>query len=219
MSDKAYKQTTDDLETALREQIEFLNASCRSFDNGFEGEAKRLATCIRVLVHDTSKSTSLLRLLNKKDICFYNTAADYDPKNLLPYFGLCIFGLGKKSGQSITGRYMPCLVAPNPNRHHPRKIRFNDWWEQVVIKDSKSNFFTRKKLVLDVSNKDGGAHVDPELGSDYAALSKFNSAGWKVINRDSKEEPFKNGPELPSIRQIAYEILLTLADKYPRFFL
>lgn len=217
MSKKAYKQTSDDLEASLREQIEFLRKSCKSYDEGFEGEGKRLATCIRVLVHDTSKSTSLLRLLKKKDIYFYDTATDYSPQNLLSHFGLCQLRLERKSSQLATGNYVPCLDSCF-ELHKIRKIKFNDWWEEIVIKDSKSNLFTRKKLVLEASNKDGGAHVDPELDLDYAALSKFNSAGGMVVSGDLKVRPFINGPELPSIRQIAYEILLTLADEYPKFF-
>lgn len=217
MSKNVYKQTQDDLEARLKEQIKFLKNSCKSYDEGFDGEGKRLATCIRVLVHDTSKSTSLLQLLKKKDIFFCDTATDYNPQNILPHFGLCQSRLEIKSVHSGTGSFVPCLDSCL-EIHGVRKIKFNDWWEKIVIKDSKSNLFTRKKLVLQVSNKDGGAHVDPELDSDYAALSRFNSAGWNVINGDLKVEPFKNGPELPSIRQIAYEILLTLADEYPNFF-
>jgi hypothetical protein len=37
----------------LREQVEFLRASAASYDAGFEGEARRLALTVRVLVHDT----------------------------------------------------------------------------------------------------------------------------------------------------------------------
>ena len=50
----------------LDEQIDFLKASSTSFDTGFHGEIKRLAISVRVLVHDTSNSTSLLALLDKK---------------------------------------------------------------------------------------------------------------------------------------------------------
>ena len=217
MSKKIYQKTTNDLEAALREQIGFLKRSCKSYDEGFEDEAIRLAVCIRVLVHDTSKSTSLLHLLKKKDIDFYDTSTDYEPQNLMPHFGLCFLRFERKSGESATGSYVPCLDSCF-EIHNVKKIKFNDWWEKVVIKDSKSNFFTRRKLVLEVSNKEGGAHVDHELDSDWADLSKFNSAGWKVITGNLKAEPFKNSPGLSSIRQIAYEILLTLADEYPIFF-
>ena len=62
------KQSKVDLEDHLREQISFLRASADSYDSGFKGEAKRLAVIIRVLLHDTHKSTSLMTLLGIKGI-------------------------------------------------------------------------------------------------------------------------------------------------------
>ncbi len=63
-----YKQTDQDLRNHLCEQLRFLRASAASFDEGVEGEAKRLAATIRLLVHDAkkSKSKSLLHQLNLK---------------------------------------------------------------------------------------------------------------------------------------------------------
>ena len=74
--------------------------------------------------------------------------------------------------------------------------------------------FTRSKLVLSVSNTDGGAHVDPELDEAYAKFSRFNALGWKFLRNDIPEE-FHNTPVLPSIRQIAHEVLSTLKDEFP----
>jgi len=50
---KRGSHTKAELLDYLREQITFLRNSIDSYDKGFEGEAKRLATTIRVLVHDT----------------------------------------------------------------------------------------------------------------------------------------------------------------------
>jgi hypothetical protein len=43
--------TRDEPVSHLREQLEFLRRSAEAYDDGAEGEAKRLATVIRVLVH------------------------------------------------------------------------------------------------------------------------------------------------------------------------
>ena len=59
-------QTEDEFKRHLREQIQFLLRSSQSYDEGFTSEAKRIAVIIRVLFHDTQKSTSLLTLLQKK---------------------------------------------------------------------------------------------------------------------------------------------------------
>jgi len=61
-----YIQPQHELLAHLKEQITFMRQSAISYDNGFEGEGKRLAVVIRVLVHDTSQSTSLLTLLGRK---------------------------------------------------------------------------------------------------------------------------------------------------------
>jgi hypothetical protein len=74
-----YKQTEPELKSQLKEQIEFLRRGAKSFDEGSMAEGKRLAVVIRVLLHDTKSSTSLLKHLGKKDILFYDTSIDYDP--------------------------------------------------------------------------------------------------------------------------------------------
>jgi len=63
------------LMTYLHEHYDFLEQSCARFDAGHEHEAKRIALSVRVLVHDTKWSTSLLALLGIKDeIEYVNTA-------------------------------------------------------------------------------------------------------------------------------------------------
>src|SRR5450830_1072721 len=81
-------RTPDELELLLEEQIDFLKLSCASFDNGFAGEIKRLAVSVRVLVHDTNASTSLLTLANRKSIDFVDTADPYDDENVLSHSSL-----------------------------------------------------------------------------------------------------------------------------------
>jgi hypothetical protein len=60
----AYTQTDDELREHLRDSVEFLAASSAAYDAGAEGEAKRIATTIRVLVHDTNSSKSLLEAVS-----------------------------------------------------------------------------------------------------------------------------------------------------------
>ena len=61
----------------LNEQIYFIEKCIEDYDKN-EIEAKRVATHIRTLVHDTSNSVSLLKKLNSKEIMFIDTNA---PKN------------------------------------------------------------------------------------------------------------------------------------------
>ena len=205
-------QTEEELINHLKEQIAFMLKSAESYDNGFEGEARRLAVSIRILVHDTSQSKSLLGQLGKKNIGFLDTANRFNPNNLLTSNCLTMMRATSENGK-LQGRYVAPLDDLPPSRANI-KIPFDVWWStNIIYKDNKKNMFTRKDLVLSVANTDGGAHIDPKLDEAYAQFSRFNSLGWKIF-KDGVAEDFQNTPVLPSIRQIAHELLRTLKDEF-----
>jgi hypothetical protein len=72
----------------------------------------------------------------------------------------------------------------------------------------KKSKFNRRELVLALENKDGGAHIDPELDQTYADLTRNNSVGW-VFSNGTDERPMA-GVELYSVRQIAFEIIKSI---------
>ena len=205
-------QTEDELKDQLKDQIDFLVKSSKAYDEGLTSEAKRLATVIRILLHDTQNSTSLLTLFLKKDMLFYDTSLDYGQNKLLLTPGLLMLKMGSSGGE-----YVPPLGNGPPTRYCRGKIPFTQWWNKIVLIDNKGNKLTRKDLVLTVCNKDGGAHVDPKLDEAYYALSRSNSLGWKYIKNGVKKD-FANRPELASIRQISYEVLKSLKDEFPEYF-
>lgn len=69
---------------------------------------------------------------------------------------------------------------------------------------------SRKDVVLAVSNKDGGAHIDPEFDEAYANISKRNSLGIYITGNDKQSSNPANNPIYASIRQIACEILSSI---------
>jgi hypothetical protein len=201
----------DELINHLKDQINFLIASAISYDNGFEGEAKRLATVIRVLVHDTTNSNALLTQLNKMNILFYDSAAPFHPDNLIPSNSLTMNRLSINAGGNAEANYIAPLEYLSPARNKDKKVGFNRWWNcNIVIKDNKGNLFPRKKLVLTIADKEGGAHVDPKLDQAYANLTRFNSLAWKVYTKGEIKD--MGNPVPPSIRQIAHEVLKTLKE-------
>jgi hypothetical protein len=205
------KRPMGDLRAQLKTQIDFLTRSAQSFDAGERNEAIRMAVGIRVIVHDTKASKSLLRQLGKKDILFYDTAHPFDSKNLMPHLGLFQIHLGGAS----TGFAAP-LDNISPERLG-RKIQFNTWWDRIVLSDNLKNRFTRKDLVLTLADQDGGAHVDPHLEEKYVKLSRLNSTGW-IIGEKGVERPAER-PDYPSLRQITHEVLKTLKDEFPKLFI
>jgi hypothetical protein len=212
-----YKQTKDELNSHLREQIEFLKRSLQAYDEGCISEAKRLAVRLRVLLHDTKKSPSLLTLLKKKDILFYDTSLDYDPNNLPSTRGPIMMKFTiTKTGQK-SAEYAPPLDDGPPIRYRKEKISFEKWWDKNVFVDIKGNKLTRRNLILAVANKDGGAHVDHELDKGYADMTRFNSLGF-VFVQDGNKRNFASHPELPGVRQISHEVLKSLKDEFPECF-
>lgn len=206
------QQTKEELMNHLKEQIAFMLTSAESYDHGFEGEARRLAVIIRILVHDASQSKSLLGQLGKKNIGFLDTASHFDANNLLPINCLTMMKFSFREGSS-SGSYVAPLDDLSPARANV-KIPFDNWWfKNIIYRDTRKNTFTRSSLVLNVANTDGGAHVDPKLDEAYAQFSRFNTLGWKVFKSGIAED-FQNTPVLPSIRQIAHELLRTLKDEF-----
>lgn len=199
-----HQQTKEDLRRHLVDCAAFLRASSGSFDSGTVGEAKRLATTIRVLLHDTKQSKSLLLQLGTKHAMRYlDTALPHNPHNLLAPHGLV--GLRMETGAGA--RFWAPLDNLSPMRPN-RMIAFADWWNAIVIVDSRKARFSRRELVLALANQDGGAHVDPNLDRDYALLTRTNTIGWQA-SKGEDTWPIAD-VELHSVRQVAYELLVSL---------
>jgi hypothetical protein len=199
-------QTEESIKKLFEEQIDFLKTSVKKFDEGKEHEAKRMALCIRVLMYDSYRSDgslnsqSLFKQIGLKDkITFFSTPNPYEGNNLFSSSTLTILRVDE-----LGAKYLPVLDN-FPSILNFSKISFKDYWEkQYIIIDLEQNSFTRKDLVLKITNQDGGAHVDPLLDKDYHSLTKENSMG---VTFDSIQV---DSVSAASIRQIAHEILKTL---------
>ena len=189
-----------------------MKASALEYDNGHIEEAKRLATSIRVLVHDTHNSISLLSQLGKKSILFYDSANDYEPDNILTQSSLLVIIMGPEEAKYIAP------LDKFENRKTYRKRSFNNWRNRVYIfKDKNGELFSRKDIVLGVADTDGGAHVDPQLKQNYTNISRFNSLAFRYVNKNGEDKPLPS-PIPSAIRQITHEVLKTLNDEFPALF-
>jgi len=196
-------QSQDDLKRLLKEHYGFLLASSESYDRGSLAEAKRLAVSIRVLVHDTPASVSLLGQLGMKGCLFIDTATERpQPVIRTSYAGLVGVFLGQ-----VSSKYLPHLDSGKS-----MAVTFEQWWNAPIIIDFAQREITRRRLILAVVNKDGGAHVDPELDDIYADLSRSNSMG-QMYSSDGPWEPLI-GVEHASVRQVAHEVLRTFNVQY-----
>ncbi len=193
------------------EQYDFLKASCNAFDNGNEAEAKRLATTVRILCHDTAKSVSLLKQLKIKAIDFYDTAPPYDQR----YLGWTpLIRSIDSSSPLVKSQELPILDADRA-KWHP----FDKWWKAVVLTHTKNTptgkeaILTRRTLVMGLANQDGGAHIDPVLDETYAHITRPSGLGWSEGYIGPEGSFFQQTTtrfDLITMRQIAHEVIRTL---------
>lgn len=223
--------TNQDFAKHLTEQLGFLDASAVSFDAGAEAEAKRLALAIRMLVHDTNHSTSLLTHLQVRDKLPWTDSAPGSIAGAAMTLSAGLCTMQMQLGARGEARYAAPLNSLAPERIHPGQA-FIDWWSDPVLVDAESRSFTRQDLVLWVANKDGGAHVDGALPDAYQALSRENSIGvtagpgneegsmalafglatsdGELTRSQADGEPLANSLVLCQVRQVAWEVRDTL---------
>lgn len=202
--------TLQELEKHLDEQLRFLESSVESHDRGFIGEAKRIATTIRVLLHDTKSSRSLLSQLNRKTISFFSTTLDDPINNVGSYGGLVALAIPEGDNKP---KYM-ALLDEIPPSSKPKWVNFETWWEEPIFINQKNEGITRSKIILTACNQDGGAHIDPNLDVIYDSLVSGRFMGWESHSPDGKA--LISGAESAAIRQIAHEILKTLKPGYSK---
>jgi hypothetical protein len=186
--------TAVDFLEQLRRQMGFLRRSCESFDAGDQAEAVRIATCIRVLVHDTRHSTSLLTHLGAKHIRLRSTVAPIPPNAIVAE--RLISWTGGANG--IEAR--PRLRMSATDRFLP----VQEWWLEVVAVPSREHRMTRRDLVLGAADRDGGAHVDATLTPDYHRLKN----AWTAVGGLSDSRTIEEVP-LVSLRTLGYEVLMS----------
>lgn len=188
-----------DFAEQFRRQLKFLRTSCDAYDEGDKDEAIRIATTVRTLCHQTSKSSSLFSHLKATDVRVLSTGEIVPPgRKFWP--NLTVIRLSPQLG---IAEFAPKLDAANTKR----SIRLNEWWrgDPAYILDARE--ISRRELVLGAANKDGGAHVDVALDPTYERL--LAGAGARMTTTTvagSREMPFRFG-HLAALRQIGFELL------------
>jgi len=213
--------TPTDFKEHLKEQLYFLEKSIQDFDKN-EIEAKRSASTLRTLLHDTSNSTSLLKHLNSKSIKFIDTSApeggfsNFDLANIrldldfiafinnTPYAGLVAKEVKPHNGNLLM-KFKPLYKHHNNSSARMYKdLDFDVWWNSKIF-DSKTGYvLTRKDLILALANKDGGAHIDDKIDERY---KYFKSGDLIIMNVNGVPQGFQNIPSYSSALQIAWETL------------
>lgn len=95
---------------------------------------------------------------------------------------------------------------------------FGTWWTTGVAQTHKGVPFSRQDLVLAAAQKEGGVHVDRRRARACQLLVVENGLGWFKLS-PPPVTPVGGNPLLASVRQITYEVEVTLHDQLPQLIL
>lgn len=182
-----------------------LRDEAQAFDKGNEEYARPLSMSLRILLLKSSGTDSLLDQMGLgKYLKMLNTAESINPKNLLPSLGFVGIGVSPDDGRY----YAP--LGEHPPFGGTRLMRLEPWLTQPIGK-KETHQWSRQDLVCWVANTDGGGHLDPSLDKFYYELSRENGIGFTFTsNEKSAPKPLKGDYVMESIRQITYEVDMTV---------
>lgn len=165
----------------LGRQMVFLRTSCENYDNGLHDEAIRIATTLRVLIHNTKSSKSLLSHLDATAVNL-NASPSAHPDSVL--FSSTLSGIEINITNDGEGNAShEVFQLPLGIEGLCRSIPLDQWWNEPVMKTLEGTY-SRKDLVVWAANKDGGAHVDAELPAMYSLL-----VDGKISSGPAPEKP------------------------------
>lgn len=207
------KYAVQDYLDFLYRELDGLIDLCYLFDQKEKFErASNMATALRVLLHDTSQSTSILKHLgDKSSISFYNSSIpNYDNVEFMTSMIV-----GTHHTKDGTAEQLKPFAAPKCFAYEKFNDTqsFDDWWNHILIK-YENKTFTRRDLVWITANKFGSAHADENVDALYYDLAKgLPSMIFFSDEIDSEKLPIEN-IIYSVIRQISHEVICTLVDHY-----
>lgn len=146
------------LRLRLTEQITNLEVSAARYDAGWPEEANRLAVTVRVLVHDTRRSRSLLAQLGaKQSLRWIDSNGGLDARRAVLFSSLVSFRTNVDEG-GVQLRILPVEQAEILARG--QLLDFETWWRTAPVMVGNGELIARADVVDMLANQDGGAHVD-----------------------------------------------------------
>lgn len=170
------ERTKEESLQELKHQIKFLEDECRFYDQGAIEYGKKIATTLRILLHDTRYSVSLFKQLessfvyNRPDFIDLSGTYKTTIKTNIVRCALCDYRFTHDMDSSEV--MTPCAKQINPQKRYPKRA-FKTWWEETnVIFVNSTTSLARKDVVLLVADQDGGAHVDSKIDERLALLQR-----------------------------------------------
>lgn len=196
---------------AVFDQFCLLKQYCEDYDRGFCVIAKPISTSLRLLFNETRNSKSLLQQMHRRDCKWLNTSHGLHLDNQVSECSLMLIEV--KNG--IGARYKPKCNSEYKMDDY-RMTRFVDWFNEPVVLDSQESIFSRREMILNMADTDGGAHLDPEIQANYLNIKRpiFIERIQFCFGPDGTPmNAMGNIPEI-CMRQIAFEVLYTLGKEF-----
>lgn len=204
----------------LKNQIELLEHQLSQMGNQ-ELVALDIAVRIRVLVHDTNASISLLTHLNKKNILYYDSCSPPGSiSNWMGNFSITGWNTAILPHIGIVGKDVKVLDAINFSITYfpifkvwPKirdKVDFDQWWNTIIFDNRQGQTLTRKELILNLANKAGGAHIDK-------ASESYNSFSHKDVMKFNMNHIIQGANNIPvysCVAQIGWELLHSIKEEF-----
>jgi hypothetical protein len=168
---------------ALDEQRHLLRTAIDGMAAGDLAQALHVATTVRVLVHETGASKPLLKHLDNNYLEMPILERTEHPAPKAP-----------PGMQSITF-YCPVsaqLKAPEGTVSLITELKLEDhtvsklgvWWTHACMMLPGVGPVTRRELILGLSNKEGGAHVDADISEKYKNMLASKFINFKINDVD-----------------------------------
>lgn len=195
-----------DLARQLQKQLRSLRLHAELYDEGHEDEAATMAVKLRVIFHSTKSSVALVDHLRMRGRSMLSGACD--PPGLT---ALVKVKLALHEPEPVT--YRPCLKS------NFRPLDMEQWWASDSLMTVEGRPITRRMIVLNAANKDGGAHCDAELEPFYHDMVTGASSLMKLHAEnlifpdgapyDQTQPQGGRNTHLVLLRHIAHEVLAT----------
>jgi hypothetical protein len=166
------------LRRRLEEQRHLLRKSIDELTTGDLAEAVRIGTAIRVLVHETANSKPLLKQLTPNYLQLeildrVPTKEEAAPPGMRRMVVTSVPISIKMSDEGV-------FLNPKLDIADFAPSILGKWWTRPCLLLPGLGGFSRKEIVLGLSNKEGGAHVDTDMTKKYRQLLDCKSlqVGW-----------------------------------------
>ena len=183
--------------------IQRIRNLCANFDSKRLVDPGSMALQLRLLFIDSSARTGGRSVMNLMGVTNAQKILSTVPQAISNRTISSMGFLGLRTGPDGSEWYAPLSDAPGARN----LLTTQKWLDENIFKTG-SITFSRCKLISDIANKEGGAHVDPVIDPDYYEIARANGTGWIFVGVDGKEIPLGN-PFPAMLRQLCYEVFMT----------